>query len=112
MSGFIDQSWIRRIQTYAYYDRVFAISPRLDWASGKPHPDPQTLDPYYATLFGELPKDPIAMVRNYGMQQNEALVLYRDGYLAVAGTQTSRASYERPYPGFVFLPTKFPRHSP
>jgi hypothetical protein len=97
-----------RIQTYAYYDRVFALSPRLDWASGKPHPDPQTLDPYYATLFGELPKGPIAMVRNYGMEQNEALVLYRDGYLAVAGTQTSRAGYERPYPGFVFPSNKVP----
>src|SRR5688500_13053853 len=67
-----------RIQTYAYYDRVFAISPRLDYASGKPHPDPQTREYYYQTLFGKLPKHPIAMVRNYGMQQNEALVLYRE----------------------------------
>ena len=97
-----------RIQTYAYYDRVFAISPRLDWASGKPHSDPQTRETYYATLFGQLPKYPIAMVRNYGMQQNEALVLYRDGYLAVAGTQTSRAGSERPYPGFVFPANKVP----
>jgi len=51
---------------------------------------------------------PIAMVRNYGMQQNEALVLYRDGHLGVAGTETSRASYERPYPGFVFPANKVP----
>ena len=97
-----------RIQTYAYYDRVFAISPRLDWASGRPHPEPQTQNSYYATLFGQLPKYPIAMQRNYGMQQNEALVLYRDGYLAVAGTQTSRASGERPYPGLVFPAHKVP----
>ena len=97
-----------RIQTYSYYDRVFAISPRLDWASGKPAPEPQTREPYYATLFGELPKNPIAMVRNYGMQQNEALVLYRDGYLAVAGTQTSRATHERPFPGFAFPAHKVP----
>ena len=36
-----------RVQTFAYYDRVFAISPRLDWASGKPHPEPHTREPYY-----------------------------------------------------------------
>lgn len=97
-----------RIQTFAYYDKVFAISPRLDWPSGQPHPEVQTRDPYYVTLFGEAPKYPIAMVRNYGMQQNEALVLYRDGNLGVAGTQTSRASNERPYPGFVFPADKVP----
>lgn len=94
-----------RIQTYAYYDKVFAISPRLDWASGRPHPEPQTRDPYYATLFGSAPKYPIAMVRSYGMQQNEALVLYRGGLLGVAGMQTSRATGDRPYPGL-----KFPAH--
>ena len=97
-----------RIQTYAYYDKVFAISPRLDWASGMPHSDPQTRESYYATLFGALPKYPIAMARSYGMQQNEALVLYRGGRLAVAGTQTSRAGTERPYPGFVFPANKVP----
>lgn len=97
-----------RIQTYAYYDRVFAISPRLDYASGRPHSDPQTRESYYATLFGQLPKHPIAMVRNYGMQQNEQLVLYKGGYLAVAGTQTSRAGAERPYPGMVFPANKVP----
>jgi hypothetical protein len=97
-----------RIQTYAYYDRVFAISPRLDWASGRPHPDYLTREPSYATLFGELPKHPIAMVRNYGMQTNEALVLYRNGYLAVAGTQTSRAGHERLFPGFAFPAHKKP----
>src|SRR5882724_6730596 len=36
-----------RIQTFAYYNHVFALSPRLDYASGKPHPDPQTLEPNY-----------------------------------------------------------------
>ena len=97
-----------RVQLYAYYDRVFAISPRLDWASGKPHPDLQTREPYYATLFGSLPKHPIAMARNYGMQCNEAIVLYRGGYMAVAGTQTSRTSSERPYPGFIFPKNKVP----
>jgi len=97
-----------RIQVYAYYDSVFAISPRLDHSSGQPHPDLQTTEPYYTTLFGEAPRQPIAMVRNYGMQQNEELVLYRDGYLAVAGTQTSRSGTERPYPGFIFPANKVP----
>jgi len=97
-----------RIQTYAYYDSVFAISPRLDYTSSRPHPDLQTTEPYYVTLFGEAPKYPISMVRNYGMQQNEELVIYRDGYLACAGTQTSRTGTERPYPGFVFPTNKVP----
>ena len=97
-----------RIQTFAYYDKVFAISPRLDYTTAKPHSDPQTREPYYAQIFGESPRVPVAMVRNYGMQQNEALVLYRDGYLGVAGTQTSRTLKDRPYPGLVFPATKIP----
>ncbi len=97
-----------RIQTFAYYDKVFALSPRLDHTSPKPSPDPQTLAPYYAALFGATPKQPIAMHRGYGMRQNEALVLYRDGYLGVAGTQTSRGPHDRPYPGFVFPVNKVP----
>ncbi len=99
---------IDRIQVYAYYDKVFAISPRLDWSNKTPSPDLQAREPYYATIFGELPKYPIAMVRNYGMQCNEALVLYRDGNLAVVGTQTSRANHERPFPGFSFPVEKVP----
>jgi hypothetical protein len=98
-----------RIQTFAYYNQVFAISPRRDWASGRPHPDPQTLDSNYTKLNGAPPMQPVDMVRNYAMQQNEALVLYRDGLLAVAGTQTSRAAKERPYPGFKFPANKVPR---
>lgn len=98
-----------RIQTYAYYNRVFAISPRLDWASGKPHGDPQTRESSYATLNGAPPQQPIALVRNQAMEQNEAIVIYRDGLFAVAGTQTSRAGGERPYPGFKFPANKVPR---
>jgi hypothetical protein len=97
-----------RIQTFAYYDHVFATSPRLDWTNKQPHPDLQTREPYYTTLFGQSPKYPIAMVRNYGMQQNEQLTIYRDGYLAVNGTQTSRADSERPFPGFIFPANKVP----
>ncbi len=98
-----------RIQTFAYYNQVFATSPRLDWASGRPHPDQQTRESYYAKLNGSPPMQPIAMVRNYAMQQNEQLMLYRDGLFAVAGTQTSRAGTERPYPGFKFPANKIPR---
>jgi|GEM_PF-1873931 len=98
-----------RVQTFAYYNQVFAISPRLDYASGTPHPDPQTRESYYATLNGGMPMQPVAMVRNYAMQQNEEIVVYRDGLFAVAGTQTSRSGSERPYPGFKFPPNKVPR---
>lgn len=92
-----------RVQTYAYYNHVFALSPRLDYASGKPHPDPQTRENYYRKMLGHYPQHPVAMVRNYAMLQNEALVVYREGLIGVAGTQTSRAGNERPYPG-VLLP--------
>jgi len=97
-----------RIAVYAYYSKVFAISPRLDWASGKPHPEPQTREPYYATLNGEPPTQPIAMARGTGLTQNEALVIYRDGLLAVAGTQTSRKGSDRPFPGIKFPENKVP----
>ncbi len=98
-----------RIQTYAYYNRVFAISPRPDTPSGKLHSDPQTREPYYETLNGSPPMQPVAMVRGYGMQQNEQVMVYRDGLFAVAGMQTSRSSTERPYPGFKVPKNKVPR---
>jgi hypothetical protein len=98
-----------RIQTFAYYNQVFATSPRLDWASGRPRPDPQTTEPDYVKLNGGPLRQPIAMVRNYAMIQNEQLMLYRDGLLAVAATQTSRAGTERPYPGIKFPSHKVPR---
>jgi hypothetical protein len=98
-----------RIQTFAYYNKVFATSPRLDHASGRPHPDQQTRESYYVKLNGGPLSQPVAMVRGYGMQQNEQLVIYRDGLFAVAGTQTSRAGSERPYPGFKFPANKIPR---
>lgn len=97
-----------RIQTFAYYDHVFALSPRLDYASGRPHPDPQTSEANYAQLLGHPPQQPVALIRNYGMLQNEALVLYRGGLLAVAGTQTSREGSDRPYPGLLLPPNKVP----
>ena len=97
-----------RIQVYAYYSKVFALSPRMDWASGQPHSDPQTCEPSYALINGEPPVQPIAMARGYGLTQNEALIVYRDGLLAVAGTQTSRKSTDRPYPGLLFPANKVP----
>ncbi|HEU5079397.1 MAG TPA: hypothetical protein VFT72_09290 [Opitutaceae bacterium] len=103
-----DDPGLDRIQTFAYYNNVFAISPRLDYASGKPHPDPQTREAYYKTLTGSLPSLPVGMVRSYGMLQNEALVIYRNGLLGVAGTQTSRAGNERPYPGLLLPANKVP----
>ncbi|ACB76652.1 YncE family protein [Opitutus terrae] len=104
-----DDPGLDRIQTYAYYSKVFAISPRLDHASGRPHPEPQTRDAHYVALNGGPLQQPVAMVRNYAMEQNEAIVIYRDGLFAVAGTQTSRGPKERPYPGFKFPPNKVPR---
>lgn len=97
-----------RVQTFAYYNNVFALSPRLDWASSTPHPDPQTQEWYYHQMLGFYPTQPVAMVRDYAMLQNEALVVYRDGLLGVAGTQTSRDSSERPYPGLIFPANKIP----
>ncbi len=97
-----------RIAVYAYYSKVFAISPRLDWASGKPHPDPQTRDSYYIGLNGGTPMQPVGMARGTGLTQNEALVIWRDGLFGVAGTQTSRRGQDRPYPGFMFPVHKVP----
>jgi len=99
-----------RIQTFAYYNHVWATSPRLDYASGKPSPDPQVSDAGYAAANGGVkPTHPVAMARSYGMQQNEAIVIFQDGLFAVAGTQTSRAANERPYPCFKFPANKVPR---
>ena len=104
----VNDPGLDRIQTYAYYDNVFAISPRLDWASTRPHPEWQTEEPNYRAMLGHNPRQPVGMVRNYCMLQNEALVIYRDGLLGVAGTQTSRSDSERPFPGFLFPANKVP----
>jgi hypothetical protein len=94
-----------RIQTFAYYNSVFATSPRLDYASGAPHPEPDALLTSYKQMLGAAPEQPVAMLRNYNLTDNEALVIYRDGLFACAGTQTSGAST---YPGFVFPANKIP----
>lgn len=99
---------IDRVQTFAYYNHVFALSPRLDYASGTPHPDPQTREDDYKKLLGHYPGHAVAMVRDYAMLQNEALVVYREGLFGVLGTQTSRQGFERPYPGLMLPSTKVP----
>lgn len=99
---------VDRVQTYAYYNHVFALSPRLDFASGTPHPDPQTQEYDYKKLLGHTPRHVVGMVRNYSMLQNEALVVYREGLLAVLATQTSREGHERPFPGLMLPPQKVP----
>lgn len=104
----VNDPGLDRIQTFAYYDNVFAISPRLDWTSSMPHPEWQTKEPNYKAMLGFSPKLPVAMERNYSMLQNEALVIYRDGLLGCAGTQTSREDYERPFPGLLFPANKVP----
>jgi len=103
-----DDPGLDRVQTFAYYNHVFALSPRLDYASGKPHPEPQTREKDYVKLDGHTLRYPVAMERNYGMLQNEELIVYRDGFFGVAGTQTSRAGNERPFPGIVFPKNKVP----
>lgn len=97
-----------RVQVYAYYDNVFALSPRFDWASGTAHPDPSTKESNYQTMLGFKPTEPVGIARTYGLTDNEALVIYRDGLLGVGGTQTSRNSYDRPCPGLVFPSNKVP----
>jgi len=89
---------IDRIQTFAYNSNVFALSPRLDLASGMPHPDPTVRASEYEgkALY------PIASVRNYALLQNEALTIYRSGLLGVNALQNSRGSGDRPYPSIVF----------
>jgi hypothetical protein len=104
----VNDPGLDRIQTFAYYNHVFALSPRLDYGSGTPHPDHQTREEHYKNLLGRFPRFPVSMVRNYAMLQNEALVIFKDGLLGVAGTQTSREGYERPYPGIVFPAHKVP----
>ncbi len=99
-----------RIQTFSHYNHVWAISPRLDASNKRPHPDPQTRQAEYVKLNGgTIPKQPVGMVRSYGMQQNEAIIVYKDGLFAIAGMQTSRASNELGYPGFKFPAHKVPR---
>jgi hypothetical protein len=96
---------LARFQAFAYYDHVFAESPRPDYASSKT----PLIDP--STTWLSVPKpEVVANVRNYGFLQNEALVLYSNGLLSLAGTQTSRAwsKGETNIPKIYFPSTKVP----
>jgi hypothetical protein len=96
-----------RIQTFAYYNSVFAIAPKLDYASGSPHPEPYTKLANYEQLLGGPPMQPVAMIRNYNLTDNEGLVVYKDGLFGCEGTQTSRPAGTT-IPGFVFPVNKIP----
>lgn len=94
-----DDPGMDRVQVLAYYDNVYALSPRWDFPSGQPHPDPQTR----AAEYNGSAQFPVASKRNYAQLQNEALTVYRSGLLGINGLQTSRE-------GGLFPGLKFPSH--
>lgn len=95
---------IDRIQTFSYYSHAFAISPRLEAS-----PDPSSI--YWFNGVKVPLKRPVAAVRNMGMTTNEALVVYANGFIGVAGTQTSRGGrvpFDWPLPGVQLPVNKVP----
>jgi hypothetical protein len=85
-----DHPGLTRIQTYAHYEGVFAISPRLDKASGSPDPDSVTSKPGYITANGGPLRGVVAMVRAVGTRSNDAFVLWESGLVTPGPTQTGK----------------------
>lgn len=101
-----NNSGLDRIQTFAYYNHVFATSPRLDGGSWRQIPDPNVDDYRYMSVPRLI--QPVAVVRNYAMLSNEALVVYANGFLGIAGTQTSRDGGDWPLKGLQLPANKVP----
>lgn len=74
---------VDRIQVFAHYRGVFAISPRLDLNSAGSRPDPN----FKATGYVRGNKV-VAIVRNQAQLSNEALMVFDDGVVSVLSTQT------------------------
>jgi hypothetical protein len=97
---------VSRMQVFAYYNRVFAISPRFDVSGG----DRDFFGDYivYKNALGKAPTGAVASVRNYSLLQNEALIITKDGLLGAGLTQTSREGEAWPMPYIVLPPNKKP----
>ena len=81
-----------RYQAFAHYHGVLATSPRRDISGGTPEPWVDAQPEY------KKPRGVIAICRNQAQLSNEALVLWKNGLLTTAGTQTSRSGKDWPIP--------------
>ena len=80
---------LSRIQTGAYYSHCYALAPRVDMSSAQYGIEPFTTGYWFDGVNTQL-KNPICAVRNAAMISNEELVVYENGFLGIAGTQTGR----------------------
>ncbi len=78
----------------ANYRGVIATSPQFDAYRGTPNPDPSTRIAKYLANRGPFPAGGcVAQVRATNITSNCAFVLWKDGRLTAAGTQTSGSTY-------------------
>lgn len=83
--------------SFAYYRGVFATQPRFDAYRGIPNPDPSTRNSVYITGNGGPMSGVVAQVRATNTASGCALVLWQDGLLTAASTQTGHGSVQWPW---------------
>lgn len=81
------------IRVFAYYDGTFATAPLPDVYRGTTNPDPSTRNAdYIAANGGVAPNEVITQVRSVDTTGNDAFVLWANGLITVATTQTGHGS--------------------
>lgn len=80
-----DDIGLCRFQCFAQYNRVFTTC--LRWDMGNDGNEPLA-DGYFINNINVHGRFPVAIVRNYAQLSNDAVVLYEDGLIGGASTQT------------------------
>lgn len=83
---------------FAYYRGVFATAPLPDVSRGNPNPDPSIRKAaYIAANDGQPLSGVVAQVRSTNTTGNDAFVLWQNGLITVASTQTGHGKIGMPW---------------
>lgn len=99
-----DDPGLMATRHFAYYRGVYATAPLPD-VYRKPYPDPSTTNSAYITANGGPLANVLAQVRSTNTTGNDAFVLYENGFLCSASTQTGHGG-NNPWPWFKFPANK------
>ncbi|HTO02261.1 MAG TPA: hypothetical protein VL069_01105 [Opitutus sp.] len=91
------------VRLFAHYQGTYATAPMLDVYRGTANPDPETRNPVYVEANGGPLSGVVSQVRSSNTTGNDAFVLWENGLLSLATTQTGHD--KQPWPWI-----KFPAH--
>lgn len=93
-----DDPGLMATRHFAYYQGVFATAPLPDVSRGIPNPDPSTRKADYLSANGGEPlHGVVTQVRSTNTTGNDAFVLWENGLITVASTQTGHGKIGLPW---------------